>query len=228
MQLINLLSRGASGKVYHVRTEDGDYALKRIKHDHHGITVEAMREMILCQLNNKHIVHVYHVDFDVHATYLWLYLADMDLKTYIEHFNYSSYQLLHQLIIGLKACHSWNIMHRDLKPENILVYDDDDEIILKIADFGLATYDMIGCQSYDVVSLWYRAPEVLLHQPYHKSIDLWSLGCLFYELLTKKVLYRGHNEQDQLYLIQHMTIDNIKASDLAILKTMLQDRLFPL
>ena len=89
-------------------------------------------------------------------------------------------------------------MHRDLKPGNLLITDDD---VVKIADFGLARGYGIPVTNYshEVVTLWYRAPDVLLgSKDYMTTVDIWSIGCIFAEMITGKPLFTGINESDQL------------------------------
>lgn len=95
------------------------------------------------------------------------------------------------LLIGLEYCHGKGIIHRDLKPSNLLIFGQTDPI-LKICDFGLSkptTYQ--GNHTPDVVSSWYRAPEILLHQEYDERADMWSVGCIIYEMITKVPLLDG-------------------------------------
>ena len=83
---------------------------------------------------------------------------------------------MYQLLKGMDFCHARGIMHRDLKPQNLLV---DQRNVLKLADFGLARAFMIPVRSYthEVVTLWYRAPEILLGQrTYAPAVDMWSIG----------------------------------------------------
>lgn len=110
--------------------------------------------------------------------------------------------------------HSNRIVHRDLKPQNLLVTSSGH---IKLADFGLAkTYDyemkltsvVRFFQSYlptllfnyrkQVVTLWYRAPEVLLNLPYATPVDIWSVGCIIMELYTRKPLFCGESDKEQL------------------------------
>ena len=89
-------------------------------------------------------------------------------------------------------------MHRDLKPQNLLI---DSTGLLKIADFGLARAFSIPLPQYthEVVTLWYRAPEVLLGaKKYSTPLDVWSIGAIFAEMANKKPLLPGDSEYDQL------------------------------
>lgn len=116
----------------------------------------------------------------------------------IDHIQYFIYQILR----GLKFIHSSNVLHRDLKPSNLLLNSNCD---LKICDFGLARGvedEQAGILTEYVVTRWYRAPEIMLVcQEYTKAIDVWSVGCIFAELLERKPLFPGEDYIAQLRLI---------------------------
>lgn len=88
------------------------------------------------------------------------------------------------MLDGIKYCHSNRVLHRDMKPQNILI--DMKKGVVKLADFGLARAFIMPYKNYthEVVTLWYRAPEILLGAKYYScSVDIWSIGCIFAELV---------------------------------------------
>ncbi|KAL1316741.1 hypothetical protein HN51_068891 [Arachis hypogaea] len=116
--------------------------------------------------------------------------------------DHSQY-FLYQLLRGLKYVHSANVLHRDLKPSNILLNANCD---LKIADFGLArTTSETDFMTEYVVTRWYRAPELLLNcSDYTAAIDVWSVGCIFGEIMTREPLFPGKDYVHQLRLITEL------------------------
>ncbi|OIS98159.1 PREDICTED: cell division control protein 2 homolog C isoform X1 [Nicotiana attenuata] len=123
---------------------------------------------------------------------------------------------LYQLCKGVAHCHSHGVLHRsilvtgplcflqwdrlvDLKPQNLLV--DKEKGILKIADLGLGRAFTVPIKSYthEIVTLWYRAPEVLLGSThYSTAVDMWSVGCIFAEMVRRQALFPGDSEFQQL------------------------------
>ena len=138
--------------------------------------------------------------------YLVFEFVDRDLKKYFEACEgplssqlIKSYMI--QLLRGLEYCHVRGVMHRDLKPQNILVSKDGR---LKLADFGLARAFVppIRPFTHEVVTLWYRAPEILLGcKTYALPVDTWAVGTILAEMVTKRPLFPGDSEVDELFKI---------------------------
>jgi len=101
---------------------------------------------------------------------------------------------MYQIFCALKYLHSANIIHRDLKPGNILINKNSE---IRICDFGLARFcgektDYLDNMTEYVATRWYRAPELLIGSTaYTKAIDIWAVGCIFAELLGRKIIFRG-------------------------------------
>ncbi len=110
--------------------------------------------------------------------------------------------LLYQILQALVYLHSRRIFHRDLKPQNLLI--DSSGTVVKLADFGLARAFGLPIKTYthEVVTLWYRCPEILLGQKqYSLGVDLWSTGCIFAEMAQRRPLFMGDSEIDQIFKI---------------------------
>lgn len=217
----DVVGAGTFGQVYKAtRTSDGKLvALKCIKQedgDGKGFPVTAIREMrILRQLRHKNIVDLIEVIIDGNPTpgrlstvaLVFEYL-DHDLSGLLDTPEAASqitpalaksYML--QLIEGVAYMHSKQIIHRDLKGANLLISNAGH---LKVADWGLARrlYEMQDKYTTKVITLWYRPPELLLKSAlYGPPVDMWSVGCIVAELLTRSALFPGSSESDQLSLI---------------------------
>jgi cyclin-dependent kinase 1 len=138
--------------------------------------------------------------------YLVFEFCDKDLKKYMESIEgalspQTVQSFTYQMIKGLEHCHVRGVMHRDMKPQNILISRGG---CLKIADFGLARAFVppIRPFTHEVVTLWYRAPEILLGcKTYALPVDMWSCGTIIVEMATKRPLFAGDSEIDELFKI---------------------------
>ena len=145
-------------------------ALKKIKIEHcdEGIPSTAIREIaLLRELNHAAIVNLIDIVHGDNKLYLVFEFFNLDMKKYLDRRGKpmpiaQTRSIIWQVLQGLLHCHQRRIMHRDLKPSNLLI--DESETKVKIADFGLARSFGLPLKSYthEVVTLWYRAPEVLL------------------------------------------------------------------
>lgn len=185
--------------------------MKKIKleMEDEGVPSTALREISLLKtLEHPNIVKLEDVEHSEGRLYLVFEFLDQDLKQYMDSCRPTGMSprlvksYLYQLLLGINFCHSQGIMHRDLKPQNLLInrYGQ-----LKIADFGLARAFAIPMRTYthEVVTLWYRSPEILLgSRHYSVGVDMWSIGCIFAEMANKgKALWTGDSEIDMIFRI---------------------------
>ncbi|PPR05021.1 hypothetical protein CVT24_010214 [Panaeolus cyanescens] len=214
-QKLEKVGEGTYGVVYKAKDVNNGsiVALKKIRleAEDEGVPSTAIREIsLLKELKDDNIVRLLDIVHADQKLYLVFEFLDVDLKRYIETGNQNRTPITlpivkkftHQLNSGLLFCHSHRILHRDLKPQNLLIDRRDN---LKLADFGLARAFGIPMRTYthEVVTLWYRAPEVLLGaRHYATAIDMWSVGCIFAEMAMQGApLFPGDSEIDQIFKI---------------------------
>ena len=203
------LGEGTYGVVYRAKDQKGQeiYALKKIRlqAEEEGIPSTAIREIsLLKELTHINIVKLYEVMHTPKKLTLVFEYVEQDLKKVIDSTNGKGLDMkylksfLYQLLKGVDFIHKSKVLHRDLKPQNLLISTDN---ILKIGDFGLARGYGIPVKNYthEVVTLWYRPPDVLLgNKTYGTTVDMWSIGTIFAEMVTGKPLFTGNSENDQL------------------------------
>lgn len=213
------VGQGAYGIVCAAQDEEsGEHvAVKKIENafEHITFTKRTLRELrILRHLRHENLLDVRSIFLpglkdDFEDIYVVSELMETDLASILkssqpltdDHCQFFLYQILR----GMKYVHSAEVIHRDLKPRNLLVNANCD---LKICDFGLARVNFSDkefqtCPMTEYVcTRWYRAPEVLCSwTDYTTAIDIWSVGCIFAEMLARKPVFPGHNTQHQLQLI---------------------------
>ena len=213
---IEKIGEGTYGKVYKARDKQTNQlvALKKTRLDmeEEGVPSTALREISLLQMlsESKYIVRllsVEHVEENGKPIlYLVFEFCDVDLKKHMDANGRSTpmdpmniKRYMYQLCLGVAHCHMHGVMHRDLKPQNLLV--DVKENLIKVADLGLGRAFSIPVKSYthEIVTLWYRAPEVLLGGTHYSTgVDMWSVGCIFAEMAKKTPLFPGDSELQQL------------------------------
>ncbi|XP_030371759.1 cyclin-dependent kinase 2 [Scaptodrosophila lebanonensis] len=205
------IGEGTYGIVYKARSNQTgkDVALKKIRleGETEGVPSTAIREIsLLKQLKHKNVVQLYDVVISKNNLFMIFEYLNMDLKKLMDKKKevftpqlIKSY--MYQIFDALGFCHTNRILHRDLKPQNLLV---DTSGNIKLADFGLARAFNVPMRAYthEVVTLWYRAPEILLGTKFYSTgVDIWSLGCIFSEMIMHRSLFPGDSEIDQLYRI---------------------------
>jgi cyclin-dependent kinase 10 len=210
---LNRIGEGTYGIVYRARDlrKDEIVAMKkmRMERETDGVPVSGLREIaILLNLKHDNIVHLKEVAVgrNLDSIFLVMEYCEQDLASLLDnmHTPFSEAQvkcIMMQLFRGLHFLHQNFIVHRDLKVSNLLLTD---KGRLKIADFGLARkYSLpVNPMTPRVVTLWYRAPELLLQSKTQTTaIDMWATGCILGELLLHKPLLPGKSEIHQLELI---------------------------
>ncbi len=216
--VVKKLGTGAYGVVCSCKDNEKNIlvAMKKIQNAFEDLidAKRIVREIILLHfLNHPAIIKLLDVEKpkDI-SNFNDIYFASEYMDTDLHKVIYSKQPLsdshyqyfIYQLIAGVHYLHSANVIHRDLKPSNILVNKD---CQIKICDFGLGrglpeegegNIDDGNLTQY-VTTRWYRAPEVILcPSKYSKAMDIWSIGCIFAEIMARCPLFRGENYLDQI------------------------------
>ncbi|XP_069764837.1 cyclin-dependent kinase 17 isoform X3 [Narcine bancroftii] len=207
---LDKLGEGTYATVFKGRSKltDNLVALKEIRLEHEeGAPCTAIREVsLLKDLKHANIVTLHDIIHTEKSLTLVFEYLDKDLKQYMDDCgNIMSMHnvtiFLFQILRGLAYCHKRKVLHRDLKPQNLLINERGE---LKLADFGLARAKSVPTKTYsnEVVTLWYRPPDVLLgSSEYSTQIDMWGVGCIFYEMAAGRPLFPGSTVEDELHLI---------------------------
>ncbi|XP_015955949.1 probable serine/threonine-protein kinase At1g54610 isoform X1 [Arachis duranensis] len=208
---LDKIGRGTYSNVYKARDKDTGkiVALKKVRFDtsdSESIKFMAREIMILQKLDHPNVIKLRGLATSrmQYSLYLVFDYMQCDLSRIISRPDERLTEphikcYMQQLLAGLQHCHERGIIHRDIKSSNLLI---DRRGSLKIADFGLANVKHQGPLTNRVVTLWYRAPELLLGSTdYGYNIDLWSAGCLLAEMFVGRPFMPGRTEVEQLHLI---------------------------
>ncbi|KAK5967133.1 Pct-1 [Trichostrongylus colubriformis] len=207
---LDKLGEGTYATVYRGRSllTNNFVALKEIRlEQEEGAPCTAIREVsLLRNLRHANVVTLHDIIHTDRLLTLVFEYVDRDLKQYMDACNnvltMNNIRLfLFQLLRGLAYCHQRRVLHRDLKPQNLLITAKGE---LKLADFGLARAKSVPTKTYsnEVVTLWYRPPDVLLGSTdYSTHIDMWGVGCILFEMVAGRALFPGSTTDEQLGLI---------------------------
>ncbi|XP_059477557.1 cyclin-dependent kinase 10 [Neocloeon triangulifer] len=213
---LNRIGEGTYGVVYRARdSKNGQIvALKKVRMENEkdGIPISGLREIsVLKHCKHENIVELKEVlvGRSLESIFLSMEYCEQDLASLLDNMSsaFSESQvkcIMLQVLRGMEYLHGNYIIHRDLKVSNLLMTD---KGIVKIADFGLARFFGLPWKPMTptVVTLWYRAPELLLQSPVQTTaVDMWAAGCILGELLSHKPLLPGKTEIQQLDMIIEM------------------------
>ncbi|KAL8215865.1 hypothetical protein R6Q57_022702 [Mikania cordata] len=211
---IDKIGQGTYSNVYKARDliSGKIVALKKVRFDNlepESVKFMAREILILKKLNHPNIIKLEGLVTSRMSCSLYLVFEymehDLSGLAAVQGVKFTEPQVkcyMKQLLSGLEHCHENGVLHRDIKGSNLLI---DNDGILKIADFGLASFfdpQHKKPMTSRVVTLWYRPPELLLGATYYGvGVDLWSAGCILAELLAGKPILPGRTEVEQLHKI---------------------------
>lgn len=208
---IKKIGEGTYGEVLHVSTfkKHQNYALKMSRKKEVYKTKNVKESCILKRLKHNNIIKIIDTINDNDNYGIILPLYKMNLYQFIRKQIYINHHdtciILSKICSGLDYLKRSSILHRDLKPENILLNSLNDIVI---SDFGISIEKKnLGADAspYQVQTVYYRAPEIYLETPYDESIDMWSLGCIAYEIYWKTPLFSKKNPTE-LFIEQNVIL----------------------
>lgn len=221
------LGKGAFGNVFKVKAQETEncYAIKVIKNEERFIRAAKMEATILKHLLDHKIPHVCQIVdcfyyssnqlnhpcfvFDLYHSDLYTALCNQK-KEFSTGFDHTFIKdVVRQVFLALSHLNAHRIIHADLKPENIMLENSKTNAI-KIIDFGSSCFQQSKIHTY-IQSRYYRSPEVMLGRGYNTQIDVWSLGCIIFELLTTTPLFRAKNTKH--LIMMHTELLNVPSVD---------------
>lgn len=186
------INKGSYGSVYSCTDTDNPkikLAVKVIPNGDCGIS-SLLEATIMKSYNHPNIIQAVDIIARPDSLYIFMNMGETDMLSYIRKNSLTEEQLksvTHQCVHGLSALHQQGIIHCDIKPNNILLFPN---MNVKIADFSLSSLKISECDlfEYNICATHYRPPEVLAKKYWNQAVDIWSLGCTFYELATGSLL----------------------------------------
>ena len=198
-KVIKKLGEGGFSQVYLIEKENKKYALKKITEKLNEKDIADMTKIIdiLSKINNKYIIKYYYTFKEKNSFNIIMeYAGDKNLKQFIVDYKKKSqlipediiYYIILQLVKGLQDIHKNRLIHRDLTPDNIFINENNE---IKIGDFGISKI-LTETNQYttkQIGKFHYMAPEISLGLKYNNKVDIYSLGCIVYELFTLDEYY---------------------------------------
>lgn len=203
---MRVIGKGTFGEVLLARKNRVRYALKRMNRSPGGLSVTTVREIqLLRTMNHPNVIRLIEMVVDDGDIYMVFPYVPHDLNRFIRNNRLQPREvkyIFHQIAKGVEYIHDRGVIHRDLKSANILL---DQRLCVRIADFGMARcVTKAGVYTPGMVTLWYRAPEVLLGaSDYTSAVDIWSLGCIVTEMYLGHMIFQGNTDIGQLEMIIH-------------------------
>ncbi|KAH3817431.1 testis-specific serine/threonine-protein kinase 2-like [Dreissena polymorpha] len=218
-----MIDYGSFGDIFKISPSKGEkkiYAMKQIKYrgDFRDDAYIMSELYCLSRLKHRNIIALHDIVIGVNEINIIMeYAANENLQRYLlSHKDMprgQKYDIFTQVLQGVMYCHSMEISHRDLTPVNILLTDD---LVVKIADFGLAVKcisdagSLLLCTDY-IGTASYLPPEVLSQQPFlPKPVDVWSLGTLLIFIICLEVPYKGFQDDILAQQIKESWVDFIE------------------
>lgn len=210
-RIIDKLGEGSFADVYKVKSikDQKIYAEKRLKKRYRSLEeVRNLTEVSALRLLSRHpnIITLHSIMYDSQTGHVALIFEQMEMNLYnfiqkrkeLQSDEFTALLLMYQLTKAISYVHSCGIFHRDIKPENCLV--NSESLELKLSDFGSVSPIANRTKFTEYVATrWYRAPECIITTgAYGPAVDIWAIGCVFYELLTTRPLFPGKHQLDQL------------------------------
>jgi serine/threonine protein kinase len=224
---LSRIGKGSYGVVYKAKIDDKIYAVKRNLTDDTTDFVGCIRELdILLRLNHPNIVILEKIiydkefpkqdnndpDFKDDNIHFGFEMCKFDLHKMIYYQQIpvqTNKKLMIDILLGIEYIHSRGIIHRDMKPSNVLISYEGEEKnsvpIAKLCDFNLSKpFTIQGVNSPKIITSCYRPPEIVDGKLYDMKVDIWSIGCIFYEMVTRKRIVSGYKDNEIMREIQKM------------------------